>query len=66
MNALFQLQQATLAARQRTGDKHIGTRIEAGRVQVVRAVPTTRGRFDVLPLSGWMTAQEAVDAIRAI
>jgi len=66
MNTLLQLRNATLAARQRTGDDHIGTRVEAGRVQVVRAVPAARGRFDVTPITGWLTAQEALNAIRAL
>ena len=66
MNALFKLQSATLAARQRTGDKHIGTRVNAGRVQIVRAVPGKRGVFDVTPLTGWLTTEEALNAIRTI
>ncbi len=65
MNTLLQLRNATLAARQRTGDQHIGTRVEAGKVQVVRAVPAGR-EFDVTPLTGWLTAQEALNVVRAI
>lgn len=62
MNTFARLQQATVAARARTGDKHIGTQVAAGRVDVVRAVPPAsgRGRYAVTVLRGGMTAEEAI------
>lgn len=55
------LRDATASAR--GADIHIGTRAQAGLVQVVRAVPTAEGRFDVTPLSDWMHAEQAVAAL---
>lgn len=66
MNALFELQRATLAARERTGDKAIGTRAHAGKVDVVRVVYDARGKATVSVLSGPHTATEAVVALGAL
>ena len=48
MNNSLQIMQAlrtaTLAARARTGDQHIGTRAGSGVVDVVRSVPPASGR----------------------
>lgn len=63
MNFLQQmnsLRTATNEARARTGDDYIATHADAGKVQVVRAVPAKGGRFDIKPLSAWVPAADAV------
>ena len=67
-NAMFQLQAATLAARAKTGDKHIGTQIAKGRVDVVRAVPPAsgRGRYAVTVLHAGLTPAQAVAHLQAM
>lgn len=62
MAALFALQAATLAARQRTGDKHIGTQVKQGRFDVVRAMPPAsgRGRYTVTVLAASLAPADAV------
>ena len=59
---MFQLQAATLAARAKTGDKHIGTQVARGRIDVVRAVPPAsgRGRYTVTVLAASLTPADAV------
>ncbi|MGL4648079.1 MAG: hypothetical protein ACRC1H_01625 [Caldilineaceae bacterium] len=65
---LFQLQAATLKARAKTGDKHIGTTIKHGRVDVVRAVPPASGRgtYTVTVLRSGLTPAEAVAHLEAM
>lgn len=62
MQALFKLQSATLAARAKTGDKHIGTQVKQGRIDVVRAVPPAsgRGRYTVTVLAASLPLADAV------
>jgi len=66
MKALFEIQRATTAARERTGDKAIGTRVSAGRIDIVRVVYDTRGKAAVSVLSGPHTAAEAVVALESL
>lgn len=66
MTTIFDLQRATLAARARLGDKAIGTRVAAGRVEIVRVTYTKRGNGEVVVLSGPHTAAEAVAALGAL
>lgn len=62
MNTLLQLQAAVIAARSRTGDKHIGTQVTGGLIDVVRAVPPEagRGRHVVTVLRAGLKPEEAV------
>lgn len=62
MQALAQLQTATLAARAKTGDKHIGTQVKQGRFDVVRAVPPASGsgRYTVTVLAAGLPLADAV------
>ena len=62
MSTLLQLQAATVAARDRTGDKHIGTQVARGLVDVIRAVPPAsgRGRYTVTILRSGLSAAQAV------
>lgn len=64
--SIFDIQRATLAARQRTGDNGIGTRVEAGRVQVVRVEYVKRKPANVTPLSAFVTAAEAVEFLNSL
>lgn len=66
MQTLIQLQAATLAARAKTGDKHIGTQAANGRFDVVRAVPSVRGRYTVTVLAAGLTAADAVAYLGAL
>jgi len=68
MNTLTQLQTATLAARAKTGDRHIGTQVARGLVDVVRAVPPSsgRGRYAVTVLHAGLTPAAAVAALGAM
>ena len=68
MNTLLQLQAATLAARAKTGDSHLGTQVAKGLVDVVRAVPPAsgRGRYTVTVLRGGLTPAQAVAHLEAM
>ncbi len=68
MNVLFQLQAATLKARVSTGDKHIGTQVERGLVDVIRAVPPASGRgyYSVTVLRRGLTPAQAVAHLEAM
>ncbi len=65
---LFQLQAATNKARAATGDKHISTQVARGLVDVVRAVPPTRGlgSYTVTVLRGGLTPAQAVAHLEAM
>ena len=60
MQTVRQVQAATVAARAKTGDQHIGTQVENGRFDVVRAVPSGRGRYAVTVLAASLTPADAV------
>jgi hypothetical protein len=65
---LPQLQAATQQARVATGDKHIGTQVARGLVDVVRAVPPAsgRGRYTVTVLRAGLTPAQAVAHLEAM
>ncbi|WP_298236601.1 hypothetical protein [uncultured Azohydromonas sp.] len=68
MATLMDLRNATLAARQRTNDDTISTRVEAGRVQVVRVTypPRKHGRSVVTPITGFLAPEDAVRALETL
>jgi hypothetical protein len=61
MHAIFDLQRATLRARERGHD--VATRAERGLVQLVRVDYDSRGRSVIQPLSEWMPPEAAVTAL---
>lgn len=63
---LAKLQAATTAARARTGDRRIGVRVEAGRLQIVTVTPLPDGTSAVESISDWVTADEAVAFLDAM
>ena len=68
MATLMDLRNATLSARQRTRDNTISTRVEKGRIQVVR-VFYPAGKPDqsvVKPVTGFITLADAVRALNAL
>jgi hypothetical protein len=68
MATLMDLRNATLSARQRTGDHAISTRVDKGRIQVVR-VFYPAGKPDqsvVEPVTGFITLADAVRALNAL
>lgn len=66
IETMLTIQSATLAARKSTGDANVGTQVDCGRLQVVRAVPRPDGLFDITPLSGWMPIPQAVEYLRTM
>jgi hypothetical protein len=64
MNQLFTLQHAVLTARERLNDKTIGTRVEDGRVQIVRVTYPNGAVSVVTPASEWVSADEAVRLLK--
>jgi len=65
---LNSLRSATLAARAKTGDSHIGTQVAKGMIDVVRAVPPAggRGRYKVTVLRAGLTPAQAVAYLEAM
>lgn len=59
------LRRATLAARQRTGDTALGTRVNAGLFQVVR-VTYGGGRSAVQPMSEYLPAADAISFLNEL
>lgn len=55
---LADIQQATIAARSRTGDNSISTRADKGRVQIVRVSYDAQGTSTVMPMSDWVSASD--------
>jgi len=67
MQELFDIQQATVAARQRTGDAAIATRVEAGRLQVGRATyQEGKSVGEFTPLTDWLPIKEAIRALESL
>ena len=64
--SLFALRNATLDARVRMQDNTIGTRVEAGKLQLIRVTYDRRGVSTVAPFSGWMPMADAVAALNAL
>lgn len=58
--SFFTLQQATVAARDRLNDKTIGTRVDGGKVQVVRVTYPNGSNATVTPVSGFLQSDEAI------
>ena len=54
MQALIQIQTATLYARERLSDNAISTQVENGKVQVTRVTYPDGANSLVEPVSGWM------------
>lgn len=54
------IRRATLAARERTGDKAIGTNVEQGLFQVVRVTYPAKAKSVVEPLSARLTPADTV------
>lgn len=71
-HAMFQtliaLRTATLAARARTGDDSISTRVDAGRVQLVRVTYPNGKRKPAheAPMGEFMPAADAIKALNAL
>lgn len=66
MQTMRAIQSATVAARCRLNDQTIGTRVDNGRVQVVRVVYDGSGNSDVTPVSEWMPVSEAAAYIATL
>lgn len=67
MQVLFDIQRATIAARQRTGDAAIATIAKAGRLQVGRATyPEGKAVGEFEPITDWLPIPDAIRAIEAI
>lgn len=67
MQTMLAIQKATREAKIRTGDIHLATRAEAGKLQIVRVVPKgTRGDCDVIPMSEYLPISDAICALKAL
>ena len=68
MTTFADIQRATIAARDRTGGRLIGTEVKAGRIRVVSVQYPSgkRGLAVVTPLSEFLAAAEVVHAIDRI
>jgi hypothetical protein len=66
MITLFTIRDAVKAARLRTGDRTIGTHLEQGRLQVIRVTYTAKGTSRIAPLTGWLSAADALAVINAL
>ena len=67
LQALTPIRNATISARQRLADPEIGTRVEAGRIQVVRYhFPPGKRSPVVTPLSEWVSPSDAVKTLDAL
>lgn len=60
------IRNATLAARQRTGDSAIGTRVQKGLFQVVRVTYAKGGKSDVQALSDYLMLAAAVSFLQEL
>ena len=60
------IQVATLNARQRTGNKTIGTRVKQGKFQIVRVEYAKNGKSIVTEMSSWLTGGLIILALNAI
>jgi hypothetical protein len=54
------LRRATLAARERTGDKAIGTSVKQGLIRVERITYAKNGVSTVAPLSDYLPAADSI------
>ncbi len=67
MQTMLAIQKAIREAKARTGDTHLATRAEAGKLQIVRVVPNgKRGDCDLFPVSEYLPIAEALRAIEAL
>ena len=66
MQALIQIQAATLAARQRLNDKTIATQAESGQIQVTRVTYPNGSTAKVVPVSGWMPTADVCGYLNAM
>lgn len=67
MQVLFDIQRATIAARQRTGDAAIATQVKAGLLQVGRATyPEGKSVGEFKPLTDWLPIPDAIRALEAL
>lgn len=60
------LQQATLAARKRTNDRTITTRVKCGMFQVVRVTYDHTGKSSVKPCGDWLTIGDAIALLETL
>lgn len=64
---LLEIQQATRAAKARTGDETLGTRMCKGELQIVRVVKHEKGfGCDVFPLTLFLPIPEAIRELDAL
>ena len=66
MNELLKIQAATNAARQRMADKTIGTRVDAGKIQVIRVTYPHGPKAVINPVSDWMAVSEVCGYLAAL
>ena len=66
MSILAEIRNATLDARVRMRDNTIGTRAEAGKLQIIRVTYSGSGISTIVPASEWMPAADVIAALNAM
>ena len=66
MQAIFEIQAATNAARSRLNDGSLATRVEAGKIQVVRVTYPDGSKSVVTPVSDWMPIADVCQYLQTI
>jgi len=64
VHALRQLRDATIAARQRTGNPRIGVHVHAGKLQVVLVEPGRKVKVE--PVSDWGTIAQTIATLQGL
>lgn len=64
--AFLRIHRATMAARERTGDRTVSTRVKQGRIQIVRVTYGPRGKSTITPVSDWVSFGAAVTFLDAL
>lgn len=66
MDYLAKIQQATLAARYRTGDASISTRADRGKIQAGRVTYDAAGVGQFAPITAWLPLALGIEALEAL
>jgi hypothetical protein len=63
---MFQVRNALLDARRRTGDQSLATSVQIGYFRVERVTYRPNGTSIVTPLTGWMKSYDLINYLNAI
>lgn len=66
MASFHAIRAATIAAKDRTGDKSLATRVDCGRFQLCRVTYDKKGRATVAPITEWIGAGALIGELNAL